>query len=118
RPHADPREDLFLPGAELVISLSGFCVLRRGLGNCRNCRAVVAPAELATIDPHSVQNHGQASGNRDDRSTQPAPRGNRNRGLAGVSKCGDALLRTMLYEAAQVLLVHSRKWSWLKAWGV
>jgi transposase len=36
----------------------------------------------------------------------------------GVSKCGDALLRTMLYEAAQVLLVHSGKWSWLKAWGV
>ena len=36
----------------------------------------------------------------------------------GVSKCGDPLLRTMLYEAAQVLLVHSGKWSWLKAWGV
>src|SRR6202023_1449940 len=35
----------------------------------------------------------------------------------GVSKCGDALLRTMLYEAAQVLLTQSRKWSWLKAWG-
>jgi uncharacterized membrane protein YphA (DoxX/SURF4 family) len=36
----------------------------------------------------------------------------------GVSKCGDALLRTMLYEAAQVLLTHSGKWSWLKAWGI
>ena len=35
-----------------------------------------------------------------------------------MSKCGDALLRTMLYEAAQVLLTHSGKWSWLKAWGV
>jgi len=35
-----------------------------------------------------------------------------------VSKCGDALLRTMLYEAAQVLLTHSGKWSWLKAWGM
>ncbi len=35
-----------------------------------------------------------------------------------VSKCGDALLRTMLYEAAQVLLTHGRKWSWLKAWGM
>jgi len=34
-----------------------------------------------------------------------------------VSKCGDTLLRTMLYEAAQVLLTHG-KWSWLKAWGV
>src|SRR5437588_487076 len=36
----------------------------------------------------------------------------------GVSKCGDALLRTMLYEAAHSLLIQSRKWSWLKAWGV
>src|SRR3984893_4272998 len=36
----------------------------------------------------------------------------------GVSKCGDALLRTMLYEAAHSLLTHSGKWSWLKAWGV
>jgi transposase len=35
-----------------------------------------------------------------------------------VSKCGDALLRTMLYEAAQSLLTHGRKWSWLKAWGM
>ena len=36
----------------------------------------------------------------------------------GVSKCGDALLRTMLYEAAHSLLTRNRKWSWLKAWGV
>src|SRR5215469_13712585 len=34
----------------------------------------------------------------------------------GVSKCGDALLRTMLYEAAHVLLTRGAKWSWLKAW--
>ena len=36
----------------------------------------------------------------------------------GVSKCGDALLRTMLYEAAHSLLIHGRQWSWLKAWGI
>jgi transposase len=36
----------------------------------------------------------------------------------GVSKCGDALLRTMLCEAAHSLLIQSRKWSWLKAWGM
>ena len=36
----------------------------------------------------------------------------------GVSKSGDTMLRTMLYEAAQSLLVHSGKWSWLKAWGL
>lgn len=36
----------------------------------------------------------------------------------GISKCGDAMLRTMLYEAAQSMLSHSRKWSWLKAWAM
>src|SRR5215213_9979329 len=36
----------------------------------------------------------------------------------GVSKCGDSMLRAMLYEAAQSMLTHSKKWSWLKAWGM
>src|SRR5262244_3111889 len=36
----------------------------------------------------------------------------------GVSKCGDALLRTMLYESAHAPLTRGAKWSWLKAWGV
>ena len=36
----------------------------------------------------------------------------------GVSKCGDALLRTMLNEAAHSLLIQSRKWSWLRTWGI
>src|SRR5215475_4085787 len=34
-----------------------------------------------------------------------------------VSKWGDALWRTMLYEAAHSLLTHEGKWSWLKAGG-
>jgi transposase len=35
-----------------------------------------------------------------------------------ISKCGDAAMRTALYEAAQVLLTRTQKWCWLKAWGV
>ena len=35
-----------------------------------------------------------------------------------ISKCGDHLLRTYLFEAAGVLLTRTRKWSSLKAWGV
>ena len=35
-----------------------------------------------------------------------------------VSKCGDAMMRTALYEAAQVLLTRTQKWSWLKAWAI
>ena len=35
-----------------------------------------------------------------------------------ISKCGDALLRCYLYEAANVLLTRVSKWSALKAWGM
>mgnify|MGYP002377010180 CR=1 FL=1 len=35
-----------------------------------------------------------------------------------VSLCGDAMMRTLLYEAAQVMLTRVRKWSWLKAWAM
>jgi transposase len=35
-----------------------------------------------------------------------------------VSRCGDDMMRVMLYEAAQSMLVHSTKWSWLKAWAM
>ena len=35
-----------------------------------------------------------------------------------ISKCGDEMMRMMLYEAAQVMLVRSTKWSWLKAWAM
>jgi len=35
-----------------------------------------------------------------------------------VSRCGDELARTALYEAAHSLLVRSKKWSALRAWGM
>jgi transposase len=35
-----------------------------------------------------------------------------------ISKCGDEMMRVMLFEAAQILLVRSAKWSWLKAWAM
>jgi transposase len=34
-----------------------------------------------------------------------------------ISKCGDGLLRTYLFEAANVLLTKTQRWSTLKAWG-
>src|ERR1051325_8368021 len=32
----------------------------------------------------------------------------------GISRCGDEMMRVMLYEAAQIMLVRSTQWSWLK----
>jgi transposase len=34
-----------------------------------------------------------------------------------ISRCGDEMMRVMLYEAAQAML-HSKRWSWLKAWAI
>jgi transposase len=38
--------------------------------------------------------------------------------MGGISKCGDGMMRAMLYEAAQIMLTRSTKWSWLKAWAM
>src|SRR5438132_5503823 len=38
--------------------------------------------------------------------------------MGAVSKWGDRMMRAMLFEAALALMVCSRKWSWLKAWGM
>jgi transposase len=35
-----------------------------------------------------------------------------------ISRRGDEMTRAMLYEAAQSMLVHSTRWSWLKAWAM
>jgi transposase len=35
-----------------------------------------------------------------------------------ISKCGDALVRAYLFEAATALLTTCKKWSALKAWGI
>ena len=34
-----------------------------------------------------------------------------------ISRCGDEMMRVMLYEAAHSML-RSKKWSWLKAWAM
>ena len=36
----------------------------------------------------------------------------------GISRCGDELARTASDEAAHSLLVRSREWSALRAWGM
>jgi transposase len=40
------------------------------------------------------------------------------RQVGRISPCGDGMTRTLLYEAARVLLTRVTKWSWLKAWAM
>jgi len=35
-----------------------------------------------------------------------------------ISKCGDRLVRSYLYDAAAALLLRTKKWSALKSWGL
>jgi transposase len=35
-----------------------------------------------------------------------------------ISRCGDEMMRAMLYEAAQSMLGRSSRWSWLKCWAM
>jgi transposase len=35
-----------------------------------------------------------------------------------ISKCGDRMMRHLLYEAASALMTRTRKWSRLRAWGL
>lgn len=38
--------------------------------------------------------------------------------IGHISLCGDRMMRTLLFEAAQTLLTRVAKWSWLKAWAM
>jgi transposase len=40
------------------------------------------------------------------------------RRVGRISLCGDGMMRTLLYEAANILLTNVKKWSWLKAWAM
>ena len=70
-PPVVPVRTFFCRSRTRYLLACNFFVVRSGTR--RNRGAALAPAELATVDPHPVQNHGQAPGDRDDGSTYPAP---------------------------------------------
>jgi transposase len=79
--------------------------------------AVVALTYRATVDQPQHSAHSRAVG----AHIGLTPRRHQSGEIdydGGISKSGDAMLRTVLYEGAQSLLTRSKKWSWLKAWGL
>ena len=79
---------------------------------------VVALAFTSTIDVPARFRNSKAVGASLGLTPVLHQSGESNR-IGRVSLCGDGMMRTLLYEAAQVLLtnVHA-KWSWLKAWAM
>src|SRR5688572_7835219 len=78
---------------------------------------VVALTYRATVDVPARFRNSRAVGAVFGLTPSKYQSGEINR-TGAISKCGDEMMRAMLYEAAQVVLVRSVKWSWLKAWAM
>ena len=81
------------------------------------CRPVVALTYRATVDVPARFRKSKAVGAVFGLTCSKYQSGEIDRPGA-ISRCGDEMMRSMLYEAAQILLVRSTKWSWLKAWAM
>src|SRR5947207_12292921 len=80
-------------------------------------RPVVALTYRATVDVPARFRNSKAVGAVFGLTPSKYQSGESDR-TGGISRCGDEMMRAMLYEAAQILLVRSAKWSWLKAWAM
>src|SRR5947208_3611200 len=78
---------------------------------------VVALTYRATVDVPARFKNSKAVGAVFGLTPAKYQSGERDR-TGAISKCGDEMMRVMLYEAAQILLVRSTKWSWLRAWAM
>jgi transposase len=78
---------------------------------------VVSLAFRATIDVPARFRNSKAVGPALGLTPVLNQSGESNR-VGRISLCGDGMMRTLLYEAAQVMLTRVTKWSWLKAWAV
>ena len=76
---------------------------------------VVALTYRATVDVPARFKNSKAVGAVFGLTCSKYQSGEINR-TGAISKCGDEMMRMMLYEAAQVML--TRTWSWLKAWAM
>ncbi len=78
---------------------------------------VVALTYRATVDVPARFRNSKAVGAVFGLTLSKYQSGEINR-TGAISKCGDEMMRVMLYEAAQVMLTRTNKWSWLKAWAM
>jgi hypothetical protein len=78
---------------------------------------VVALTYRATVDVPARFRNSKAVGAAFGLTPSKYQSGQINR-TGAISKCGDEMMRVMLYEAAQIMLVRLAKWSWLKAWAM
>jgi transposase len=78
---------------------------------------VTSLAFISTIDVPARFRNSRAVGSALGLTPVLNQSGESNR-VGRVSLCGDPMMRSLLYEAAQVMLTRVRKWSWLKTWAM
>lgn len=79
--------------------------------------AVTAVTFLAVIDDPSRFQHSRDVGAHLGMTPRKYASGETDRN-GSISKTGDALMRTTLYQASLALLTRAKRWSTLKAWGM
>lgn len=78
---------------------------------------VVSLAFVATIDTPARFRKSKAVGPVLGLTPIRSQSGNTDR-VGRISLCGDVMMRTLLFEAAQTMLRQTTRWSWLKAWAM
>jgi transposase len=97
--------------------------LARGDAVCRRLMSipgvgpVVSLAFVATIDTPARFQTSRAVGPALGLTPVRNQSGDSER-IGRISLCGDAMMRTLLFEAAQTMLRQTTRWSWLKAWAM
>jgi transposase len=95
RDDEDCRRLMTVPGVGPVVSLAFISTIDVP-ARFRNSRAVGPALGLTPVLHQSGESHR----------------------VGRISLCGDGMMRTLLFEAAQVMLTRVKKWSWLKAWAM
>jgi transposase len=110
------REQIGILHCRLLVIVRGDDVCRR-LMTVPGVGPVVALTYRATVDVPARFRNSKAVGAVFGLTPAKYQSGEVNR-TGAISRCGDEMMRMMLYEAAQIVLVRSTKWSWLKAWAM
>ena len=110
------REQIGILHRRLLVIVRDDAVCRR-LMTVPGVGPVVALTYRATVDVPARFRNSKAVGAVFGLTPSKYQSGEINR-TGAISKCGDEMMRVMLYEAAQVMLTRTNTWSWLKAWAM
>jgi transposase len=110
------REQIGILHRRLLVIVRDDDVCRR-LMTVPGVGPVVALTYRATVDVPARFRNSKAVGAVFGLTPSKYQSGEVNR-TGAISRCGDEMMRMMLYEAAQIVLVRLTKWSWLKAWAM